>query len=199
MYSKSLNTFSYYQTQYCFASVVPADATVVSCRGRAPPAGGWISRGIRRQNGADPQQLHWFPYWSQCKSLFSCGCHSACVLVLLCLSTSLNLSINPPPPGPKAPCHDTSVRGRATPAEWALLSRDGSVRDSSLHLQVRPGGLSVQGRGVWQGAADHGQRVWFLWAGWCTISFQTLKYLRSVCSWCSYAILCCNILEERQL
>lgn len=88
---------------------------------------------------------------------FSCCCHSVCLF--LRLSTCLDLSLFILCPGPKAPRHDFSVRGRATPAERTLLPRDGGVWDSCLHLQVRPGGLSVQSRGVWQGAADYGQRV----------------------------------------
>lgn len=90
---------------------------------------------------------------------FFCSCRSVSASVFLCLSTCLNLSLSLLCPGPKAPCHDISVRGRATPAKWAFPPRDGGVRDSRLHLQVRPGGLSVQGGGVRQGAADHGQRV----------------------------------------
>lgn len=73
----------------------------------------------------------------------------SCVFVFLCLSLSLR-------PGPEAPCHDISVRGGATSAEWAFLPRVRGVRVSSLYLQVRPGGLSVQSRGMRQGAADHG-------------------------------------------
>lgn len=64
-----------------------------------------------------------------------------------------------PPPGPAAPRHDTGVGGGATAAERRLLPRDGGVRDSGGHLQGGPGGLPVQGRGLRQGAAGHGQRV----------------------------------------
>lgn len=80
-------------------------------------------------------------------------CVSVCPPVSICLSPS------PHPPGPKAPRHDVSVRGRATPADWVLLPRDGGIWDFSLHLQIRPRGLSVQSRGMRQGAAGHGQRV----------------------------------------
>lgn len=78
------------------------------------------------------------------------------VSMCLYLPACLNLS---PPAGPKAPCHDVGVGGRATPAERLPVHRDGGLRGSSQHLQVGPGELSGQGGGLWQGASDHGQRV----------------------------------------
>lgn len=76
--------------------------------------------------------------------------------VCLCPSDFVSTRLRP---GPKAARHDVGVRGRATPAERWLLPGDGGVRGSSLRLQDGPGGLPVQGRGVRQGAADHGQCV----------------------------------------
>ena len=67
--------------------------------------------------------------------------------------------LSSPSPGPKAPRHVLSVRGRAAAAERLLLPRDGDIQDFCLHLQVGPGGVPVQGRGLRQRAADHGQRV----------------------------------------
>lgn len=61
--------------------------------------------------------------------------------------------------GPAAPRHDLGDGGRATPAAWAVPPRDGDVRGPRVLLQTGPGGLSLSGRGVWQGAAGHGQRV----------------------------------------
>lgn len=62
-------------------------------------------------------------------------------------------------PGPTASRHDLGVRGGATAAERAVLPRDGGVRGSGELLQVRPRGLSLQGGGLWPGAAGHGQCV----------------------------------------
>lgn len=80
-------------------------------------------------------------------------------------------------PGPKASRPDISVRGREPPAGRAPLPGDGGFRESGGLLQIWPGGLSLQGRGMRQGAAGHGRRVWLLWTGWRKISKTYLIYV----------------------
>lgn len=67
---------------------VPADATVVSRRRRSPSAGGQISGGLRGQNGADPEQLHWLPYRGKREP----SCFSFLSLCFLCFSVPLSFS-----------------------------------------------------------------------------------------------------------